>query len=29
MKVEIINPEQVADLYKNHGEFACTCYDNV
>jgi thymidylate synthase (FAD) len=27
MKVEIINPEQVADLYKNHGEFACTCYD--
>lgn len=26
MKVKIINPEQVADLYKNHGQFACTCY---
>ena len=26
MNVKIINPEQVADLYKNHGQFACTCY---
>lgn len=27
MKVELINPEVVANLYKNHGVFACTCYD--
>ena len=27
MKVEIINPEILKDLYKNHGVFACTCYD--
>lgn len=27
MKVEIINPEVVTNLYKNHGEFACVCYD--
>ena len=27
MKVEIINKEQLQDLYKNHGLFACTCYD--
>lgn len=27
MKVEIINPEVVENLYKNHGVFACTCYD--
>ena len=27
MKVEIINPEEVKQLYKNHGMFACTCYD--
>ena len=27
MKVEIINPDVLKDLYKNHGEFACTCYD--
>ena len=26
MKVEIINPETVENLYKNHGVFACTCY---
>lgn len=26
MKVEIINPAEVANLYKNHGQFACTCY---
>lgn len=27
MKVEIINPEILTDLYRNHGVFACTCYD--
>lgn len=26
MKVEILNPEVVKGLYKNHGQFACTCY---
>ena len=27
MKVEIINPDVLENLYKNHGVFACTCYD--
>lgn len=27
MNVEIINPEILTNLYKNHGLFACTCYD--
>lgn len=27
MKVEIINPQVVEDLYSNHGTFACVCYD--
>lgn len=27
MKVTILNPDVVKNLYKNHGEFACTCYD--
>ncbi|WP_455717504.1 FAD-dependent thymidylate synthase [Anaerosporobacter sp.] len=27
MKIEIINKEELIDLYKNHGLFACTCYD--
>lgn len=27
MVVEIINPEVLINLYKNHGVFACTCYD--
>lgn len=27
MKVEILNPKVLIDLYKNHGEFACVCYD--
>lgn len=27
MKVELLNPEALKNLYKNHGEFACTCYD--
>lgn len=26
MKVEIINPDVLENLYKNHGIFACTCY---
>lgn len=26
MKVEIINPEVLTNLYHNHGMFACTCY---
>ena len=26
MKVELLNPELLENLYKNHGEFACTCY---
>lgn len=27
MKVRILNPEVLTDLYKNHGTFACKCYD--
>lgn len=27
MKVHIINPEAVENLYKNHGQFACVCYN--
>lgn len=27
MEVKIINPEVVENLYKNHGIFACICYD--
>lgn len=27
MKVRLLNPETVRDLYKNHGVFACKCYD--
>lgn len=27
MKVSIINPEEVKNLFKNYGEFATTCYD--
>lgn len=27
MNVELINPDVLKDLYKNHGEFACTCYN--
>lgn len=27
MKVEILNPEVLRDLYKNHGLFACICYN--
>lgn len=27
MKVEIINPEVVENLYKNHGQFAAVCYN--
>jgi len=27
MKVEILNPEVLENLYKNHGEFARICYD--
>lgn len=27
MNVEIINPEVLTNIYKNHGVFACTCYD--
>ena len=27
MKVTIINPEVVENLYKNHGTFACVCYN--
>lgn len=26
MEVNIINPEVLKNLYKNHGEFACECY---
>lgn len=26
MKVTILNPEELENLYKNHGEFACVCY---
>ena len=27
MNVKILNPEVLRNLYKNHGEFACECYD--
>lgn len=27
MQVEILNPDTVINLYKNHGQFACVCYD--
>lgn len=27
MKVEILNSKILIDLYKNHGTFACVCYD--
>ena len=27
MKVELLNKEELLDLYKNHGLFACTCYN--
>lgn len=27
MKVEILNPEVLENLYRNHGIFACTCYN--
>ena len=27
MDVKILNPEVLRNLYKNHGEFACECYD--
>ena len=27
MEVRILNPEVVRDLYKNHGQFACVCYN--
>ena len=27
MKIEIINAEELQNLYLNHGLFACTCYD--
>lgn len=27
MDVEILNPEVVKNLYQNHGEFACVCYN--
>lgn len=27
MKVELLNKEEVKNLFKNHGEFACTCYN--
>lgn len=27
MKVQIINPEVITNLYHNHGVFACVCYD--
>lgn len=27
MKVEILNPEVVENLYKNHGQFAAVCYN--
>lgn len=27
MQVKLLNPEVLENLYKNHGEFACTCYD--
>ena len=27
MNVEILNPDVVKNLYQNHGEFACVCYN--
>lgn len=27
MEVKLLNPEVLENLYKNHGEFACVCYD--
>lgn len=27
MEVTILNPDELKDLYRNHGVFACTCYD--
>ena len=27
MKVQILNPEVLENMYHNHGEFACTCYN--
>lgn len=27
MEVKIINPEVLTNLYNNHGQFACVCYD--
>lgn len=27
MKVQVLNPEVLENLYKNHGEFACVCYN--
>lgn len=27
MNVTLLNPEVLGNLYKNHGEFACECYD--
>lgn len=27
MKVKLLNPSIVKDLYANHGQFACICYD--
>lgn len=27
MRVEILNPSTLKDLYKNHGQFACVCYN--
>lgn len=27
MEVKILNPEVVTNLYRNHGVFACTCYN--
>ena len=26
MRVEIINKEELLNMVKNHGEFACVCY---
>lgn len=27
LRIEVLNPEEVKNLYHNHGVFACTCYD--
>ena len=27
MKIEIINKEEIKNLFKNHGDFACVCYN--